>query len=106
MQHAEYVETLARLKAQARTHLDKYPQYDGYHDGDEWTLVRFRRSLETKGGLRFAKGEVALARPTNIADPDLPRDGWDAWSVRGNVHVFTPALYVERISPAAALLPA
>lgn len=89
--------THARLMDERKIALAEFPQYDGYHDPADWGLVRFRRSMTTKGGLRFAAGEVALAR-ISAPDDDFPGDNFDAWSTRGRIHVLVPARYVTVVS--------
>ena len=40
----------------------EYPQYEGHWAGDDWTLARVTQRVETKGGLRFEKGDIVLLK--------------------------------------------
>lgn len=83
----------ARLMEQRKLALAEYPQYDDFHDPSDWGLVSFRRDMTTKGGLRFTADEVALAKPSE-RDPGH----FDAWSVKGTIHVLVPERYVTVVS--------
>ena len=88
------------LVANATATLAAYPQYKGCHDGDEWTLIRVNRTVKTKMGTAFVKGEIALARRR---DEDMKRvldgeDGWTAWSVSNGVHTSLPIRYAEEVT--------
>ena len=67
-----------------RAHAE-YPQYVGHWDG--WKLVRFGRDVTTKGGLRFAIGDYAIADMTPPALPFCHDGSVTAYSVRGAVNV-------------------
>lgn len=40
----------------------KYPQYNGFWDGDEWTLARATTRIRSKGGIQADTGDVVLYR--------------------------------------------
>lgn len=86
---------LRDAKAEAASALVAYPQYDGYWDGPEWVLVTVGRSVKTKMGQAFEKGEVVLARP---GAPE-PRYGieehWVAWSRSNRCHTHLPVAWAE-----------
>lgn len=75
------------IRDNARSAHRLYPQYEGEFDGAEWRLGRMRRGVATKGGERFAAGDVVMFK--------APFDGWDyavsrhatAYSVRGGIAV-------------------
>lgn len=56
-----------------------YTQYADAFTG-KVSLVRFTHDVQTKGGLRFAAGELALATADHLGQPS-------AFSLRGAVHV-------------------
>ncbi len=39
-----------------------YPQYDGYWNDPEWSLIRIKTRLETKLGVAFEPGDLTVAR--------------------------------------------
>lgn len=41
----------------------RYPQYRGHWRGPEWKLVLVRRTVRTKMGVAFERGDVTVARP-------------------------------------------
>jgi hypothetical protein len=53
--------TVEALRDFARAVNAPYPQYDGMFD--DWVLVRITGSWRSKGGSRFAPGDVVLASP-------------------------------------------
>lgn len=57
----------------------QYPQYNGYWDGPEWTLVCIKADIKTKLGRAFFKGELALAKLDTL-------EGEAVWCIysRGN----------------------
>lgn len=64
-----------------------YPQYADKHAG-EVMMVRLRRQIRTKGGIRFTKGEMAIAIM-------VPADKYmeahvSAFSVRGGIDTALP----------------
>jgi hypothetical protein len=86
------------IKADAATRLAQYPQYDGYHDGPEWTLVTVRRNVKTKLGQAFVKGQVALAKhsPAEYMNGHLVvSEGWTVWSTSNRCHTFLPLNWAQ-----------
>ena len=65
-----------------------YPQYANTHAG-EVMMVRLRRQISTKGGIRFTKGEMAIAVMRPAAGGVEAH--MSAFSVRGNVSTALPA---------------
>jgi hypothetical protein len=70
----------------------KYPQYAGYWNGPEWTVVRITGNVRTKMGVAFAKGELTIARRD-----DIYPDSWMAYSVRNRINTLVPARRVEAL---------
>jgi hypothetical protein len=65
-----------------------YPQYANSHAGVVH-MVRINRQITTKGGLRFTRGEMAIAI---MAPADKYMDAhMSAFSVRGDIDVALPA---------------
>lgn len=79
----------AAVAAVAARQLAEFPQYAGKFDGPEWVLVRCRRAVVTKGGLRFARGDYAVADASPEALPfcSVGAPTMSAYSVRGAVSV-------------------
>lgn len=46
----------------------QYPQYAGHWNGTEWKLVRAKRTISTKGGTTFRKGDYLIAREQTPAE--------------------------------------
>lgn len=59
MNNTEMQSLINTIRAEAEAKHAKYPQYKNHWDG--WFLVRITRKIETKAGLCFDKGEIALA---------------------------------------------
>lgn len=80
---------LAAVNAVAAAQIGHLPQYAGKFDGPEWVLVRCRRAVVTKGGLRFARGDYAVADASPEALPfcSVGAPTMSAYSVRGAVSV-------------------
>ena len=55
-------ETMKEIRHLAALAHAPYPQYDGYWDGEEWTLARCTTPLKSKGGLQADTGDVVLYR--------------------------------------------
>lgn len=76
------------LVEQAESQHVEHPQYHGYWDGDEWYVVRFVQQVETKMGVAFVPGDLALCRGPQY------RDQWDddfrAYSFRNKINTAIP----------------
>jgi hypothetical protein len=64
-----------------------YPQYADTHAG-EVHLVRVRRQIRTKGGIRFTKGETAIA--IMVPADKYMEEHMLAYSVRGDIGTALP----------------
>jgi hypothetical protein len=53
---------LADRKESAAVDLGQFPQYDGKHEGPEWTLFRAKREIKTKLGVAAVRGEIVLGK--------------------------------------------
>jgi len=70
------------LKRLAARNHRQYPQYDGHWDGPEWVLVKVTRTIRTKMGVAFKRGETALGRPSGM--------GWTVYSVSNRCNTAVP----------------
>jgi hypothetical protein len=72
----------AAILEAAALQLAAYPQYDGEFEPAGWELGRFDSDVRTKGGLRFAKGDVVVFKTrTGLGSVEVT-----AYSLRGAVH--------------------
>jgi len=60
-----------------------YSQYAGHWSGPEWNVGTIRADIRTKGGLRFAAGDVVIYKTFSAAW--MSRADTTAYSVRGGV---------------------
>lgn len=80
----------------AAEQVSPWPQYRRHFDNllDEWDLVRCTAHVDTKGGLRFADGDYAIARRARSG----AAGSLDVWSLRGAVEVRTYASRFEVVA--------
>ena len=66
----------------------QYPQYAGHWDGPEWILVEVTRTVKTKLGAAFVKGDISLGK----VETEGPMAGsWTIYSVSNKVDTGVPA---------------
>lgn len=53
--------SISLLIGKAESDHAMYPQYKGHWNG--WKLCRVKKTIRTKMGVAFVKGDIALARP-------------------------------------------
>lgn len=78
------------LASLAAEQVARFPQYDGMFNSG-WRLCWFPNHLVTKGGCRFAAGDMAIVRLEASPFPFSTPSSWTAWSLRGSVRVEVPA---------------
>lgn len=73
----------AAIRMSATLAVAEFPQYHGKFGSADWTLGQCTQDVETKGGLRAAKGDIVLMR----YEPGLGMTAGrkSIWSVRGQI---------------------
>lgn len=86
--------TRRMLIDQANKDMAKWPQYkDRFND---YVLYRMKRSLKTKMGLAFEKGELAIGR---VETTDFGGEtAVTLYSVRNRIDTTFPARYTEKVA--------
>jgi len=70
----------------------KYPQYAGTHA--DMVLGRVRRSVRSKFGVAFKRGDIVLYKPV----PEtlgMQGEHYSIWGVRNDIHSLLPVDWVE-----------
>lgn len=76
------MEILNALKSIAQEQNAAFPQYAGHFDA--YVLVRMKRTVHTKMGMAFMRGEMAIASP-------MTREGYrTVYSIRNRVDTSVP----------------
>lgn len=79
--------TLTSLRAFAAAQVARWPQYDGHFAS--YRLARVKRSVTTKAGRAFKRGEIVIAVERTMFPESMDSDAADwtvtAWSVSNAV---------------------
>lgn len=81
------LEAQAMIRQIAEVKSSIYPQYQGYWDG--WVLVRVKKTIRTKMGVAFEKGDLTLM------DPEIECDEFvTCYSIRNDINTLIERKYV------------
>lgn len=99
---AARIEAAARKAAEAarehaRERTEGLPQYEGKFE--DWVPVQVKRSVRTKMGLAFKRGEFSIAAPDGSFAASDPWTGRQrlVWSVRNGIQTAVDAEHVEEL---------
>jgi hypothetical protein len=97
------IAAMAVIRDIAYTEHSAHRQYDGYWDGDEWTLGRATQTITSKGGVQAVEGDIVLMRAVrNVISPGYDRTffsvrlGWNCSIVYGVESIFARTLVASR----------